>query len=156
MKKIKNPFLSLEGYQCFGCSPGNLSGLRMKFYEEGDSVVSEWTPRPEFQGYNNVLHGGIQATLMDEIASWTIYVKAGTGGVTRRMEAKYRHPVLTNKGNITLRARIKSNVRRLVTVEVQLLDNDGKLCSEGEVDYFIFPEKDAKERLYYPGKETFI
>ena len=84
MKEIKNPFLDRKDYCCFGCSPANHIGLRMKFYEEEEFVVSEWLPRSEFEGYANVLHGGIQATLMDEIASWTIYVKAGTGGVTRK------------------------------------------------------------------------
>ncbi len=156
MKKIRNPFLSREDYHCFGCSPGNDTGLRMNFYEEGDDVFCEWTPRPEFEGYNNILHGGIQATLMDEIASWTIYVKAGTGGMTRRMETRYKHPVFTDKGPVTLKARIKSTVRRLVTVEVELQDSSGKICSEGEVEYFIFPEKDAREKLLYPGRDSFL
>jgi uncharacterized protein (TIGR00369 family) len=155
MKKVKNPFLKLDGYTCFGCSPNNNMGLRMTFTEEGEYLVSEWQPRSEFQGYANVLHGGIQATLMDEIASWTIYVKAGTGGVTSRMETRYRQPVYTDKGTLKLKSRIKSTVRRVVTVEVQLFDHSGNLCSEGEVIYFVFPEDEARQKLYYPGKESF-
>ncbi|HYW94049.1 MAG TPA: PaaI family thioesterase [Bacteroidales bacterium] len=155
MKKIKNPFLSREDYQCFGCSPKNHLGLQMKFSDEGEYVVCEWEPRPEFQGYNNVLHGGIQATLMDEIASWTIYVKAGTGGVTSRMETKYKRPVYTDRGTLTLKAKIKHTVRRIVTVEVQLFDHDSRLCSFGEVDYFTMSEEEAIKKLLYPGKEAF-
>ncbi len=156
MKKINNPFLDRPGYRCFGCSPANAIGLHMHFYEEGDMVVSEWEPRPEFQGYDNVLHGGIQATLMDEIASWTIYVKASTGGVTRRLETKYRHPVFTDRGSLTLKARVTSSARRIVTVAVQLFDHEGKLCSEGEVDYFTFPEDMARDKLNYPGRDAFL
>ena len=30
-------------------------------------------------GYNDILHGGIQATLLDEIATWVVYAVLGTG-----------------------------------------------------------------------------
>ncbi len=155
MRKINNPFRDLPGYNCFGCSPENPLGLHLEFREDAEYVISEWIPRPEYQGYANILHGGIQATLMDEIASWTIYVKQRTGGVTAAMRTKYRHPVLVNKGAITLKSRIKTAARRIVTVEVHLFDAEDKLCAESEVDYFILPEEQAREKLFYPGRDAF-
>ena len=73
MKKISNGYVSLKDYNCFGCSPNNGNGLRLHFYSEGDFVISKWTPTHDFEGYHNVLHGGIQATLLDEIANWSVY-----------------------------------------------------------------------------------
>lgn len=35
-RKVLNPFKDLDGYNCFGCSPGNQIGLQMNFYEEAD------------------------------------------------------------------------------------------------------------------------
>ena len=70
MKKIINPWKDMEGYNCFGCSPDNEAGVRMEFYEDGDEVVSIWKPRPEYQGWLNTLHGGIQSVLLDEICGW--------------------------------------------------------------------------------------
>ena len=64
MKKIINPWKDMEGYNCFGCSPDNEAGVRMEFYEDGDEVVSIWKPRPEYQGWLNTLHGGIQSVLL--------------------------------------------------------------------------------------------
>ena len=66
MDKIMNPWRNVEGYLCFGCSPDNPSGLKMEFYEDGDEIVSIWQPRPEFQGWLDTLHGGIQAVLSPE------------------------------------------------------------------------------------------
>lgn len=63
MKKIINPFIHLDGYNCFGCAPQNPLGLKLTFYEDGDDIVATWQPRPEFQGWLNTLHGGVQATL---------------------------------------------------------------------------------------------
>ena len=47
----------------------------MEFYEDGDEVVSIWKPRPEYQGWIDTLHGGIQAVLMDEICAWVVLRK---------------------------------------------------------------------------------
>ena len=84
MKKIINPWKDMEGYNCFGCSPDNEAGVRMEFYEDGDEVVSIWKPRPEYQGWLNTLHGGIQSVLLDEICGWVVFRKLQTGGVTSK------------------------------------------------------------------------
>ena len=62
MRKIKNPYTDLEGYNCFGCSPNNPIGLNMEFYEDGEYVISDWEPKKHLTGYGNILHGGIQST----------------------------------------------------------------------------------------------
>ena len=78
MKRIFNPWEGMEGYHCYGCDPHSPQGLRMEFYEDGDDIVSVWKPRPEFQGWVDTLHGGIQATLADEISSWVVFRKFQT------------------------------------------------------------------------------
>ena len=63
-EKIINPWKGLEGYNCFGCAPDNEVGVKMEFYEDGDEIVSIWKPRPEYQGWIDTLHGGIQAVFV--------------------------------------------------------------------------------------------
>jgi acyl-coenzyme A thioesterase PaaI-like protein len=94
--------------------------------------------------------------MMDEIASWYIFTKLKTAGVTYKLEVKFKEPVYTNKGNIILRARLKEESKRIADIDVKLYDNEGKLCSEGVIGYFIFPEKWAKEKLYYPDFDSFF
>jgi uncharacterized protein (TIGR00369 family) len=156
LRKILNPFIQLDDYRCFGCSPDNPCGLCMEFYEDGDQVVCRWDPKDHFQGYNNVLHGGIQSTLADEIASWVVFIKLRTAGVTSRLEIQFKKPVYTNKGSLTLRAGIKTIQDRLTTVSVHLLDSDNTICAEALVDYFIYPANLAERRLRYPGYEKFF
>jgi uncharacterized protein (TIGR00369 family) len=154
-KKIRNPFAGSQGYNCFGCSPDNPVGLRLQFIDEGEYLTATWTPKDHFQGYHNLLHGGIQSTLMDEIASWFIYVKMKTAGLTSRLEVRYKKPVYTNKGSIKLRARMKAQRRNLVDVEVKLYDSDDQLCAYGVVQYFTFSEKVAREQFHYPDNASF-
>ena len=73
MRKIKNPWLHKEGYNCFGCSPDNPFGLHMEFFEDGDDIVSFWKPNRNYQGWINTMHGGIISTLIDETAGWVIF-----------------------------------------------------------------------------------
>lgn len=149
MKRIVNPWVDVEGYGCFGCAPHNESGLRLEFFEDGDDVVALWTPRIEFQGWSNTLHGGIQATLADEIASWVIFRKLQTGGVTSKMEVKYLRPVLISEGDITLRARIVEKRRNLVRVAVEITNCRGERATEVECLYFTFSEERAREEFHF-------
>ena len=120
MKKIINPWKGLEGYNCFGCAPNNEAGVKMEFYEDGDEVVSIWKPRPEYQGWIDTLHGGIQAVLMDEICAWVVLRKLQTTGVTSKMETRYRKSVDTKDSHIVLRASIKEVKRNIVIVEAKI------------------------------------
>ncbi len=155
MKYLSNPYTSLDGYNCFGCSPDNPQGLQMKFTVEGDHVVSTWQPENNFQGWHNVLHGGIQATLMDEIASWVVFAKIGTTGVTSRMDIKLSKPMLMNKGPVRLSAKLREMRRNIAVIDVELLDGEGTRCAEGIFHYFTYPESVARQALFYPGKEKF-
>ena len=155
MIRLKNPYANYPDYNCFGCSPTNHQGLRMKFFEDGDEIVCTWNPDHHFQGFKDILHGGIQATMMDEIASWVIMVKLDTAGVTFRLSTRYRKPVRLSAGAITLRAKLLQHQRRIATIEVWLLDGDGNRCSEGTMEYFIFDRDKATREMHYPGKEAF-
>ena len=155
MRDLRNPFAGREGYNCFGCSPDNSLGLKMHFIEDGDEIVSHWEPSEHFHGYQNVLHGGIQATLMDEIASWVVYVKVRRSGVTSKMNVRYLKPVFVDKGTITLRGRIQAMRRNLADIEVKLFSSDKQLCAEAIITYFTSSLEKSKESLFYPEYTDF-
>jgi uncharacterized protein (TIGR00369 family) len=153
---IKNPFHKLEGYNCFGCSPDNEMGLQMHFRLEDDEVLCDWEPGQHLQGWVGVLHGGIQATLMDEIASWYVLVKLQTAGVTSKMEVKLLKPVKMDKAPFRLRARLQEMIRNVAVIHVELFMNDGTLGAEALMYYYTYPPDIARKKLYYPGIEHFI
>ena len=156
MRKIHNPFVEREGYHCFGCSPGHENGLQMSFVEDGEEIVSSWEPKPGFEGYHGVLHGGIQATLMDEIASWVVYVKLKTAGVTASINMRYHKPVFISGGPLLIRSRVIGMRRNLADIEIKIHNQLHELCSEGIITYFTFSEKKSKEAFYYPGQDAFF
>ena len=156
MRKINNPFKGLEGYNCFGCSPDNSSGLQLSFVEENEELVSVWKPKNYFQGYQNILHGGIQATLMDEIASWVVYIKLKSSGFTSNLNVRYLKPVYVTDPQLTLRASVKGMRRNLADIEVRLYDSNQLLCAEALITYFTFSKEKSSGRVYTPDYEEFF
>ncbi len=157
-RKIVNPFTSAgpELFGCFGCSPYNPIGLNLSFYEDGDCVFANWMPDKNFEGYKGVLHGGIQATLMDEIASWFIYTQIGTAGVTKRIDVEYFTPIRITGEPVLIKAGFLEQMENNeVIILAELFYND-KLCASARVIYFIFPESIAKGKYNYPGIDSFF
>ena len=154
MKKIINPWKGMKGYNCFGCAPNNDAGVKMEFYEDGDEVISIWKPQPQFQGWIDTLHGGIQAVLLDEICAWVVLRKLQTTGVTSKMETRYMKPVNTNDSYIVLKASIKERKRNIVFVEAAIYNNKEELCTKALCTYFTFSQEKTKEEMHFLNCEV--
>jgi uncharacterized protein (TIGR00369 family) len=152
---VRNPFAGHPDYNCFACCPDNVNGLHMEFTLEEDRLLCRWEPKPWLEGYTNVLHGGVQSTLMDEAASWFIFTVLGTAGVTAGLSVRFLRPVPTNAGAITLEATIQERREKRAVIQVELFDPAGELCSSGECEYVIYPPQIAERRLRYPGRDAF-
>ncbi len=151
MKKIINPWIGLteKGYNCFACAPNNPFGLKMEFYEDGDEVVSYWTPDDNYQGWLNTLHGGIQATLLDEAAGWLVSRKFQTSGMTTNLNAKYKKPIPTGKEvTLEIRAHVKEVKRTFVFIEASISYN-GEVCTTGELTFYCFSKEIAERDFYF-------
>ncbi len=155
-RKIHNAYAELGDYNCFGCSPNNPIGLRLQFMEEGEWVTAKWTPTQSYEGYINMLHGGIQATLLDEIADWVLIAKLQTSGVTKNLNINYLKPVYVNQGEITLRAKLQSQGERTAIIYTELMDKEGVVRSNAEIEYFVFPQEIAKKKYSFPDPKEFF
>lgn len=154
MKKIINPFIHLEGYNCFGCAPNNPLGVKMEFYEDGEDIVCHWIPKSEYQGWLDTLHGGIQSVLLDEICAWVLMRKLQTAGVTSKMETRFLKPVSTKDTLIVLRAHITEQRRNIIIIDATLENSAGEICSQSRCTYFAFPQEKAKQEMFFNGCHT--
>lgn len=157
IKKILNPFVNHKGeqYNCIGCSPFNSIGFQLEFYEANDIVFAKWNPNKQFEGYMNVIHGGIQATLQDEIASWYIYSMLDTAGVTERLDVQYHKPLYVSGGEIKLEAELEALTKKKATIKTRIVNAKGITCCSAVVEYYLFPPNVARAKYMYPGKEKF-
>ena len=106
MTDDKIPLPQLQGHHCFGCGTANPHGLKLRFYRQGRTVRSDVTLSHDYEGWQNMAHGGIISTVLDEIMAWTVIAFKRVFFVTGRMEVVYLHPVpieepLTARGEIS-------------------------------------------------------
>ena len=79
--------------RCFGCGSENPIGLRLRFEAVDGGVVARFRPRPEYQGWDGMLHGGILLTMLDETLAYAALFAAGPA-VTAELRARLRKPSL--------------------------------------------------------------
>jgi uncharacterized protein (TIGR00369 family) len=116
---------------CFGCGQNNRSGLRLKFFVDGDHriVCRVRVPR-RFEGPPGHVHGGVIATLLDE-AMTKASRQFGIVAMTRHMEVEYLKPVplLTP---LELTARHVDSHGRKHRCEAQISDMSGAVLAIGK------------------------
>lgn len=114
---------------CFGCGRANPVGLKLEFAWQGDVLHAEFTPREEHQGYPGMTHGGIIATLLDEIMANALF-QQGILVVTAEMTVRYIHKVPTGR-KVHLYSRVVRRHKRLYEVEGWLADETGRELARG-------------------------
>lgn len=116
---------------CFGCGPANPTGLQLKFFvHEDGSVVCPVTVPERFEGLAGYLHGGVIATLLDEIMSKAVRAR-GLSGMTRHMEIDYLRPV-PSKTPIRLEAHLTHNEGRKHWAHGCVLNERGTVLARGK------------------------
>ena len=116
---------------CFACGTNNENGLKLKIDEHDGGVraridLPTWT-----QGYSRVVHGGIIATILDELAVWAAF-KKGHKSVTGELSMRIRR-AMTVDNTYTATARIVKTKHRLLEAESKILDENQKLIASATV-----------------------
>ena len=79
---------------CFVCGQDNPRGLKISVaYREAEMAAETEISLPrEFQGWDDVIHGGILATLLDEMMAHAVWHFAGPG-LTLGLEVRFHAPL---------------------------------------------------------------
>jgi len=85
---------------CFICGLENPAGLKLRIYEVEPGMVETTFTAPEyFQGYPGVLHGGIIASIIDEVSGRSLMGSMDNPRFmfTAKLEVRYRKNVPIGK-----------------------------------------------------------
>ena len=85
------PSFEFEPHNCFACGTLNEHGLRLELHLGERRSWTELSLDPRFEGWVGIAHGGILATILDEVMAWSL-VAEDSWGVTARMYVKFRRP----------------------------------------------------------------
>jgi len=134
-----------EPHHCFACGELNEHGLQLQLHADVDGCWTELTLDPRFQGWESVAHGGIVCTILDEVMAWSV-IGRGTWGVTARLNATFRRPILTGTP-IRAEGWVTEQHRRAIRTAGRIVDgSSGEVLATGEGTFMAAPPEEL-ERL---------
>lgn len=86
------PRFEVDPHHCFACGSLNTSGIGLILHVEPGRCWTDLTLEHRFEGWDGIAHGGIIATILDEVMAWSL-VGEDNWGVTARMQLEFRRPV---------------------------------------------------------------
>ncbi len=135
---------------CFVCGLKNAFGLKAAFFNlDTGEVAALFTPREEHQGYPGRLHGGIAASVLDEVIGRAVNPEglSAVWGVTVELSVKYRKPIPLGQ-TLTAIGRITSRKGRFFEGSGEILLSDGTVALEAKGRYMELPlEKIARSEI---------
>ncbi|MCK4858141.1 MAG: PaaI family thioesterase [candidate division Zixibacteria bacterium] len=128
---------------CFVCGLDNPIGLKLRFFSDGQITRTQYRPTAVHEGYKGITHGGIIATILDEVM-----IKAALAldiyCVTAQMELRFRAPVPVGT-ELLFEGEITERKGRIIITRGLARDRDGVIYAEAIGKYMtVSPEMEAR------------
>jgi uncharacterized protein (TIGR00369 family) len=120
-------------HHCFACGGSNPIGMRLRIEIGEGSARTTWIAGDDFVGWSDKLHGGIIATLLDEVMAWAPS-SFDSWAVTAEMTIRYRSPAAPGE-ELTATGKVVERRRRIYDVRGEVRAADGRLVAEGSGRY---------------------
>ena len=122
---------------CFGCGPANPRGMHLAFEYDYERlrVVGRLRLGAEYQGGPGFIHGGIVATVLDELMS-KVSRFSGVTAVTAELRVEYLKPVLVDQ-ELHVEGFLASREGRQLYHEGEIRDAQGVLLARGKARFVI-------------------
>jgi beta-phosphoglucomutase len=122
---------------CFACSQENPIGLKLKPVHDGEKVTAEFTAGEFHQGWNNVVHGGILYTLLDEVTAYAMLCYGIEFGVTAKSEIRFKQAAPINEP-IQASGWVTKFTTRLVETKGMLTLKDNTVIVDGDFLFYVW------------------
>ncbi len=140
-KKERFDIVKLQGHNCFACGTENPIGLNLQFYRLGNAICSDITLGKNHEGWENMAHGGIISTLLDEVMSWAVIYFKRTFFVTRKIHMKYVRPILIGIP-LTVKGRLVDAPKGpKIEVKGEIRDDEGRLLVKSTGEFAVIPHE---------------
>lgn len=129
-KKGKKTMELTGGVMCFACGKDNPIGLKLEFTWEKEAYTTYFTPLPEHQGYDGIVHGGILSTILDEVMGRMFFVQ-GEQVVTAELQVRFRQMVKVGQ-ELFFRAEMIKDRGRIIEVQATACFKDGQVAADAQ------------------------
>jgi len=136
---------AFEPHNCFACGTLNTGGLHLDLHVDGERCWTDLEIPERFQGWDEIAHGGIVATILDEVMAWSL-VDADSWGLTARLSVAFKRPVPLGRP-IHVEGWITESRRRVITTAGRMVaGGSGEVLATAEAIY-VAATDDRKREL---------
>jgi acyl-coenzyme A thioesterase PaaI-like protein len=145
VKQLKNSKM------CLVCGTENPLGLNGRFYQTAtDDIIGIFRAGEVHQGFPQRIHGGMIASILDEIIGRTQNIKDSQGwAVTVDLRVRYRKPLPLGV-DLKVLGRMTKDSKRMFEGTAEIYLPDGSVGAEGWAKYFRGTPKELEEDDFKP------
>jgi uncharacterized protein (TIGR00369 family) len=120
----------VDDQMCFVCGKKNGGGLQLDFELVGqDEVRTSFLPTQQFQGFRDIVHGGIIAAILDEVMVNGCWLR-GVRAVTGKLEVRLKRPARVGD-RLHFAGRIVRDGGKTVEMQGEATTAEGVVVAEG-------------------------
>ncbi len=120
---------------CFVCGEANAAGLKLRFETDGRVVQTRFRPGPEHVGFRDTVHGGLIATLLDEIMVWACAVQSGRFAVCAELTTHFLKPIRPGAELVASGWLAANRKNKIFQAEASLTGQTGQILAEATGKY---------------------
>lgn len=125
-----------DANQCFVCGSDNPLGLRLSFRMDGEACRARFTPGSFHCGFDNLVHGGILYSALDDVMANWLFLQ-GFRGHTARCEIRYREPVEPGEELLLEGRLVRRKGRLAVLTGIATRAADNTIVAEAEGTFMV-------------------
>ena len=132
-----------EYNNCFACGKDNPIGLHLDFKKEGDLSQAKFVLSKNYEGYPEIIHGGIVTTILDEAMAKVLLLN-GIVAYTGKIEVKFRKS-LRPEQPYTVFGKISKSKGRVHETSAWIVNSTGEIMASATA-VFLEPKKSVNYR----------
>lgn len=127
--QTKTDRLPKSSAYCFACGKANPFGLKLKIVGDENGVSTTFTIKQHHEGFKDITHGGIIATILDEMVAWACQ-KSDLTALTAELVVRYKKRLPVGE-TVKATGRIVRKAGRLIIGESVIMDVKGQIIATG-------------------------
>lgn len=122
---------------CLLCGKNNPIGLKLEFTYSDQMASCMWLADPRFEGYPDIIHGGIVTALMDEAMAKTMLHQHITA-VTTDIQVKFKKPMKVSETYL-IKGQLIEQKKRICLCKawISLLSDPDEIIAQSEAQFWI-------------------
>lgn len=129
-KELRGKIKLQDDFFCFVCGKNNPNGLKLTFQLDGNTMKSEFTPGKIHQGFANIVHGGIIATVLDEIMLNLLY-RSNIHAVTAELLVRFCKPAYVGE-KLFLTSQIQEKRSKFIRTLAEAKNSLGEVVAKAQ------------------------